>query len=292
MAFVYKYVLDGEVIYIGKTINLDARIRQHARPGDNIPPEAWPELRLATVYYFETPTETMADVIESEMIRRHLPKWNRAKKSAWDGLHFPEPEFREYIAPALYKRGRAITQERLQEIMKVEAERRERRIKKYSKELSKLRDSLYGENLYTLHYINWVIRKVEEKDYKTDENFDCCICSPIPEVYDGFAKFCFNDIYGAWVGVNVFGSIILDKKSGRRHLSFYCDPVSLVIYLKTIKEILYKILHYYITRKCATDMDLLQLSDEELPGPSSTEIHSLILNAVRPYRAQALEVAE
>ena len=284
MSFVYKYVLNGEIIYIGKTVNLDARIRQHARPGDNISPEAWPELRLATVFYFETPTETMADVIESELIRRHLPKWNRAKKSAWTGLPFPEPVFREYVAPALYQRGRAITQERLLEIMKAEEERRERRIRSYSKNLSKLRDYLYGDNLYALHMINWAIRRMEEKDYNIGEDFDGYICSPIPDVYHshGFGRYKFTDIYGAWTAANIFGGIFRHKNSEKCYLSIRGDSVSFLIYLKTVKEILYKILHYYLTRKCATDSDLLQLSDEELPGPSSTEIMSLIWNTNLP----------
>lgn len=292
MAFVYKYVLNGEIIYIGKTVNLDARIRQHARPGDNISPEAWPELRLATVFYFETPTETMADVIESELIRRHLPKWNRAKKSAWTGLPFPEPVFREYVAPALHQRDRAITQERLLEIMKAEESRRERRIRLYSKNLSELRDYLYGDNLYALHMINWAIRRMEEKDYNIGEGFDGYICSPIPDVYHGhgFGRYEFKDIYGGWSGVNIFGDIFRHNNSEKCYLSFHCDSVSFLIYLKTVKEILYKILHYYLTRKCASDLDLLQLSDEELPGPSSTEIMSLLWDTYLPYRANALEV--
>lgn len=285
MAFVYKYVLNGEIIYIGKTVNLDARIRQHARPGDNISPEAWPELRLATVFYFETPTETMADVIESELIRRHHPKWNRAKKSVWVGLPFPEPVFREYAAPALYQRGRAITQERLLEIMKAEEERRERRIRSYSNNLSKLRDYLYGENLYALHMINWAIRRMEEKDYNVGDGFKGHICSPIPDAYHeyGCGRYSFIDIYGARSCVNSFGGIFRHRNEPEQwYLPFYCDPVSFLIYLKTVKEILYKILHYYFTRKCATDSDLLQLSDEELPGPSSTEIMSLMYNTNRP----------
>ena len=287
MAYVYKYVLNGEIIYIGKTTDLHTRIRQHARPGDNISPEAWPELRLATVYYFETPTETMADVIESELIRRYFPKWNRAKKSAWTGLPFQEPVFSEYKAPALYHRGRAITQERLQEIMKAEAARRERKVRKYSKNLSELRDYLYGKNLYTLHMINWAIRKIEDKDYQIGEDLEGFIRSPIPSVYHDCGGFCFQDIYGGWCGVNVFHGIFRHNNDPDKwYLMFYDGPVSFLTYLKTVKEILYKIIHYYLTRKCASDLDLLQLRDDELPGPSKTEILSLIWDTNHPRRCE------
>lgn len=275
MAFVYKYVLNDEIIYIGKATNLDARIRQHARPGDNIPPEAWPDLRRAIIYYYETPNEIMADVVESELIRRYLPKWNRAKKSEWAGLHFPEPAFKEYIAPSLYQRGRPATEERLREIMKAEALRREKRIRRYAKNLLELRGYLYGNNLYTLHMINWAIRRIEEKDYQTDNGIDSYICSPLPEVfaYDAIGMIKFVDIYGSWCGIQLCKSIIRTADN-RWYIMFSDDPINFLAYLKRVKEILYKILHYYFTRKCANDLDLIQLSDEELPGPSSTEIFS------------------
>ena len=278
MAFVYKYVLNDEIIYIGKTTNLDARIRQHARPGDNIPPEAWPDLRRAIIYYYETPTEIMADVIESELIRRYLPKWNRAKKSEWAGLLFPELAFKEYQAPFLYQRGRPVTEERLREILKAEALRREKRIRKYAKNLLELRGYLYGNNLLTLLMINWAIRRIEEKDYQTDNSINSYICSPIPEMfaYDAIGMIKFVDIYSGWCCINICQQI--RRTAGDRwYIMFSDDPIIFLAHLKTAKEILYKILHYYFTRKCANDIDLIQLSDEELPGPSSSEICSIML---------------
>lgn len=92
--FVYKYVLNGEVLYVGKTDtnSVYTRLMQHGRPGDNITPDAWDEINKADVFYTELANETMSDVVESELIHRYKPKYNIAKThSAWSGLPFPEP---------------------------------------------------------------------------------------------------------------------------------------------------------------------------------------------------------
>ena len=39
--FVYKYVFNGEVIYVGITKDLESRLSQHGRYGDNIDTEGW-----------------------------------------------------------------------------------------------------------------------------------------------------------------------------------------------------------------------------------------------------------
>lgn len=93
--YVYKYVLDNEIIYIGKNdTNLYSRLKAHGHAGDNLPREAWPEINNSKVFYFQTVNKYMSDVIESEMIRRHKPKWNKAKTSLWGSLPFPEIEWK------------------------------------------------------------------------------------------------------------------------------------------------------------------------------------------------------
>lgn len=96
--YVYKYVNDNEIIYIGKNNgDLHKRIRAHGKPGDNIPKEAWPELNEATIYYTELFNANMTDFMESELIRRYKPKWNTAKKEKdWSGLPIGEPEWTLY----------------------------------------------------------------------------------------------------------------------------------------------------------------------------------------------------
>lgn len=97
MHYVYKYVYDDEIIYIGKTdTSLNKRISQHGRCGDNISKKYWEEINNSKIYYCKANNRYMTDVIESEMIRRYKPKCNKAKKSNWSGLEFVEPEWYFY----------------------------------------------------------------------------------------------------------------------------------------------------------------------------------------------------
>ena len=98
--FVYKYVLDNEVIYIGKNdTNLHSRLAQHGKAGDNIPAEAWDDINKADIFYCTLANSTMSDVVESELIRRYKPKYNTAKRSEWSGLDFVEPKWKKYVPP-------------------------------------------------------------------------------------------------------------------------------------------------------------------------------------------------
>lgn len=113
MHYVYKYVLDGEIIYIGKS---DAkkpfsRLRQHGISGDNIPCEYHSLIKSADIFYCELPNAIMTDVVESELIRRYKPKLNKDSKatSEWGGLAFVEPEWVEY--------RKKYTQEQRQELL-------------------------------------------------------------------------------------------------------------------------------------------------------------------------------
>lgn len=90
--FVYKYVLNKEIIYVGKSdVDVFKRINAHGKKGDNIPSEAWPEINKADVYFAECANNMMSDVIESALINKYHPKYNRAKQNLWAGLQFIEP---------------------------------------------------------------------------------------------------------------------------------------------------------------------------------------------------------
>ncbi len=93
--YVYKFVSNGEIIYFGKSksdANLLARINCHIR-----------ERRFQTyldsceIYYTELLNKDMSEIVESELIRRYWPILNRAKKSNWDGLAFPELKWNKFI---------------------------------------------------------------------------------------------------------------------------------------------------------------------------------------------------
>lgn len=85
--YVYKFVLNDEIIYIGKSdVQSFDRIFQHGCFGDNIPEYAWEEINNSEIYYAPLLNRTMCDVIESELIRRYKPRLNRAKTTDWCGI--------------------------------------------------------------------------------------------------------------------------------------------------------------------------------------------------------------
>lgn len=90
--YVYKYVHDDEIIYIGKNdTTLAARVEQHNREEKFIP------YLNSKIYYIELANSIMSDVVESELIRRYKPKLNVAKTSDWSGLDFPEPDWKLFV---------------------------------------------------------------------------------------------------------------------------------------------------------------------------------------------------
>jgi len=98
--YIYKYVnKNSEIIYIGKSdAKVTNRLNQHGKHGDNLPSEAWDEINNSKIYRFECVDSVMSDYYESEMIRRHKPKWNRSKTKDWKGFPFlQEPEWELYL---------------------------------------------------------------------------------------------------------------------------------------------------------------------------------------------------
>ena len=90
--YVYKYVYDGKIVYIGKNdTDLETRINQH-----KLEDKFRPYLK-SDIYYIELANAIMSDVIESELIRRYKPKLNVAKMSDWSGLEFIEPEWKLFV---------------------------------------------------------------------------------------------------------------------------------------------------------------------------------------------------
>lgn len=90
--YVYKYVVNDEIIYIGKNdTDLHSRIKQHESE-----PKFKPYLEDCKIYYIELANSIMSDVVESELIRKFKPLLNVAKTSEWSGLPFPSIEWKEY----------------------------------------------------------------------------------------------------------------------------------------------------------------------------------------------------
>lgn len=84
-------------LYIGKNdTDLHSRLKCHGRPGDNIPKEGWDEINNSDVFYCILANSNMSDVVESELISRYKPKYNKVKKHLWSGLNYIEPIWIKY----------------------------------------------------------------------------------------------------------------------------------------------------------------------------------------------------
>jgi DNA polymerase III subunit epsilon len=71
----------GEVLYIGKSVNVRQRVRQHLRPSGTARSPAQPRLRkrlrqVAHVEAHETASELEALLLESKLVKRYLPAAN------------------------------------------------------------------------------------------------------------------------------------------------------------------------------------------------------------------------
>ncbi len=92
---VYKFVHNGEIIYIGKAdAGIGKRIFQHGHTGDNIPKEAWSEINASEVYYIVLPNASVTEFVELHLIKRYRPKWNKSGvDNVWSDFPIEEPEW-------------------------------------------------------------------------------------------------------------------------------------------------------------------------------------------------------
>ena len=86
--YIYKYVENNVPVYIGKTTQLDNRIKQHTRD----------KLRnfSGKIYYFECPNKTSMDSYEYCLINKYHPIYNTALKDKNINTNITEPEWRLY----------------------------------------------------------------------------------------------------------------------------------------------------------------------------------------------------
>jgi DNA polymerase-3 subunit epsilon len=73
--------LHGQVVYVGKSVNVRQRVRTHLRPSGTAQSPAQPRLRrrlpnIADVEAIETKSELEALLLESKLVKRYLPEAN------------------------------------------------------------------------------------------------------------------------------------------------------------------------------------------------------------------------
>ena len=83
---IYKYVYDGEIIYIGKTDrSILGRVRDHAKEAKFLP-----YLGNAEIYFFHCEDSIQTDIYEKVLINKYKPILNvdcksKGKKVSWEG---------------------------------------------------------------------------------------------------------------------------------------------------------------------------------------------------------------
>ena len=87
--YIYKYVRDSEIIYIGKTKNLQQRHKQHLQ-------EAGKFLETDELYYFLCPTSNIMDVYETALINKYHPILNKADNISTIDIIVKEPDWYLY----------------------------------------------------------------------------------------------------------------------------------------------------------------------------------------------------
>lgn len=103
MSFIYKYVSNNDILYIGKTTNLKRRIIEHASEPkfQNIEYQ---------IYYFRCVNNTEMDAYEYFLINKYHPKLNIALKN--DNIHIQsliEPEWKLYSYTPQLKKNKTET---------------------------------------------------------------------------------------------------------------------------------------------------------------------------------------
>lgn len=125
--YIYKYVLNNEIIYVGKNnTNLIERINQHAA-----------EERFAQyngdieIYYIEVTSGFTSEALETLLIQKYQPVMNTEKKGEKLMIEFVEPEWKNYEE---YKKEYELQREHNSKLGNVLLERKKRKAIRLQKE--------------------------------------------------------------------------------------------------------------------------------------------------------------
>jgi len=93
---VYQFLADGQVLYVGKAIDIRDRVRSYADPRSQR--IARMVDRAETIDVAVTDTETQALLLEANMIKRHQPRYNVRLK---DDKSYPLVQLTDHAVPRI-----------------------------------------------------------------------------------------------------------------------------------------------------------------------------------------------
>ena len=94
--YVYRF-LDGygNIIYFGKTVNIDLRMQQHFSDKGHLPKECYNS--VAKIEYQKYKTESDSLIMETYYITKYSPKFNKLQQSRdFPTIQFDEGNWRTY----------------------------------------------------------------------------------------------------------------------------------------------------------------------------------------------------
>lgn len=87
--YIYKYVQNNKIIYIGQTTDLERRIKEHTKD----------KLKgfKGQIYYFECSNKTSMDSWEYMLINKYHPQYNSALNNSKEKINIKEPEWTLFL---------------------------------------------------------------------------------------------------------------------------------------------------------------------------------------------------
>ena len=95
MAYVYRFIYNtGKITYVGKTVNIHNRMKQHFR-GGHLPLECY--RNVARIEFQRYKTESDSLIMETYYITKYNPRFNQLQKSRdIPNIEFNEKKWRIY----------------------------------------------------------------------------------------------------------------------------------------------------------------------------------------------------
>jgi excinuclease UvrABC nuclease subunit len=96
MSYVYRFIDGkGNIIYIGKTVNINNRMQQHFSDKGHLPKECYNS--VAKIEYQKYKTESDSLIMETYYITKYSPKYNKLQQSRdLPTIEFNEGSWRTY----------------------------------------------------------------------------------------------------------------------------------------------------------------------------------------------------
>ena len=95
MSYVYRFIDGkGNIIYVGKTVNINNRMQQHFSNG-HLPKECYKSVALIEYQKYKTESDSL--VMETYYITKYSPKYNKLQQSRdLPTIEFDEGSWRTY----------------------------------------------------------------------------------------------------------------------------------------------------------------------------------------------------